>query len=82
MSERHNEPVGEALDWVGRIFAVTMVMVSPGLGGQWLDRRLGTGFLAMVGFALGVSLGIWYLIVATRRPDQKQSDQDEHVEDT
>jgi hypothetical protein len=48
--------------------AVALVMVLPGLGGLWLDRQYGTKFLALLGFALGVTLGIWTLLIMVRRP--------------
>jgi hypothetical protein len=37
-----------------------------------LDKRWGTSFLALIGFAIGVSMGIWHLIVMTspKRGDQ------------
>lgn len=53
------------MEWVSRIFAVAVVMVLPGLAGQWLDKRLGTGFLALVGFAIGLTSGIAYLVKIT-----------------
>jgi hypothetical protein len=41
-------------------------MVLPGLGGQWLDGRWGTRFLALLGFALGLFGGIAYLLAALK----------------
>ncbi|MGH7136162.1 MAG: AtpZ/AtpI family protein [Pirellulales bacterium] len=54
--------------WVSRILAVAAVMVLPGLAGQWLDKRWGTGFLGLVGFALGLVSGIAYLLTMTKLP--------------
>jgi hypothetical protein len=54
------------MEWVSQITTVVAVMVLPGLAGQWLDDRWGTGFLALVGFALGLTVGIWHLITMTR----------------
>jgi hypothetical protein len=59
------------MTWVSRIAAVGMMMVLPGLGGQWLDKRLGSGFLGLIGFALGVVGGIAYLMAITRVPPKK-----------
>lgn len=65
-------PMGVAMQWVARIVAAGLMMVLPGLAGQWLDRklgldeRLGTGFLVLVGFALGITFSIWYLIAITK----------------
>lgn len=61
-------PVGDALEWVARIMAVALVMVLPGLAGQWLDRLYGAKFLGLLGFAVGVTLGIGALLVIVRRP--------------
>jgi hypothetical protein len=55
-----------ALDWVSRITTVALEMVLPGLAGLWLDQRLGTSFLGLVGFALGMVLGFWHLLLMTR----------------
>lgn len=54
-----------AMEWVARITTVALVMVLPGLAGVWLDRRLGTGFFALLGFGLGMVVGIWLLLVMT-----------------
>lgn len=58
-------PMGVAMVWVARIFAVALVMLLSGLAGHWLDRRFGTHFLVLVGFALGITGGIYHLIIAT-----------------
>ena len=54
------------MEWVSQITTVVAEMVLPGLAGQWLDRRWGTDFLTLVGFALGLTVGIWHLIAMTR----------------
>ena len=56
----------EAMQWVSKITTVSLEMVLPGLAGTWLDRKLGTGFLTLAGFALGISLGLYHLIVITK----------------
>lgn len=55
-----------ALEWVSRITAAAAMMVLPGLGGQWLDDRWGTGFLGLLGFAVGLVMGVGYLLLITR----------------
>lgn len=60
--------MGEAMEWVGRITAVALIMVLPGLGGQWLDQRFATKFCGLAGFALGLVLGISTLLVMVKRP--------------
>ncbi|HEX3727171.1 MAG TPA: hypothetical protein VHV08_13050, partial [Pirellulales bacterium] len=59
-------PIGLAFEWVGRIFAVVVEMVGPGLLGQYLDWRMGTRFLVLVGFGGGLTLAIWHLIAMTK----------------
>ena len=59
-------PWAEAVQWVAVVTTIAMEMVLPGLAGQWLDGRLGTGFLVLVGFALGLSVGIWHLVQLTK----------------
>jgi hypothetical protein len=59
-------PMALAMEWVSRILAVVVVMIAPGLLGGWLDKRLGTGFLTLLGFALGLTAGTAYLLVVTR----------------
>ena len=49
--------------WIGRIFAIMIFMVGPGVGGVWLDRQLGTKFLAAIGFVVGTVLGMTALLV-------------------
>ena len=56
-----------AMEWVSRIFAVALEMVLPGLAGIWLDEKLGTGFLVLVGFGLGIALAIWHLLAMSKR---------------
>lgn len=60
-------PVSEAMTWVSRVLAVAAMMVLPGLGGQWLDKRWGTGFLGAVGFIFGLVSGMAYLLAMTKR---------------
>jgi hypothetical protein len=59
-------PIGLAFEWVARIFAVVIEMVVPGVLGQYLDGRLGTKFLVLLGFGCGFSLALWHLLVMTR----------------
>jgi hypothetical protein len=56
----------EAMNWVAKITAVVLEMLLPGLAGLWLDSQLETRFLTLLGFALGVPLGLWHLIAMTK----------------
>ena len=60
-------PVGEAMAWASRIIAIGIAMFLPAVAGNWLDSRLGTGFLGMAGLALGFVLGLTWLVQLTRR---------------
>ena len=64
-------PIAAAMGWVSRIITVALEMVLPGLAGQWLDRRWGTSFIGLIGFALGLTLGIWHLLQMTRSLNTK-----------
>ena len=64
-------PIGLAFEWVGRILAVVIEMVVPGLLGEYLDSRLGTHFLVLVGFGGGLCLGMWHLLAMTRAKSDK-----------
>jgi hypothetical protein len=52
--------------WVSRIFAISAEMIVPGLLGDWLGKRWGIPLLVLVGFALGISMALWHLIVLTK----------------
>ena len=73
-------PMAIAMEWAARIMAVALEMVLPGLAGMWLDRKLGTRFLVLVGFAVGLTAGMWHLIRATREmsggPQRRPPDDD------
>ena len=73
-SPESRSPMARGLDIVARVMAAAMMMVLPGLLGQWLDDKLGTGFLVLIGFALGIGVSVYYLILITR-PTKKSGDQ-------
>lgn len=64
----------DAFGWIGRIFATMVFMVGPALAGLWLDRQLGTKFLAAIGIMLGMALGIAALLVLVnvKRPSLEE----------
>jgi len=59
-------PAVVAYAWASRITTVALEMVLPGVGGYWLDGRVGTlsvfPVFTLLGFALGLTLGIWHLL--------------------
>ena len=75
-------PLVVALEWVSKITAVAIEMVLPGIFGAWLDQRWGTSFVVLGGFAVGLSVGIWHLLILTgtgnskrsKRPDSEKTD--------
>ena len=58
--------MAEAMNWVSKITTVALEMILPGMAGLWLDNQLETRFLTLLGFALGVPLGMWHLITMTK----------------
>jgi len=67
-------PMAAAMQWVARVMAAGLMMVLPGLAGQWLDGRLGTGFLVLVGFAVGIAVSIAYLIAITKPGSKRRQE--------
>jgi hypothetical protein len=60
------------MEWVARLTVVGVEMVAFGLGGVWLDKRLAIEpLLALVGFAVGIGIGIFHLLVMTS-PGRKE----------
>jgi hypothetical protein len=55
-------PVGEAFAWASRILAIGLAMFLPGVGGNWLDARFGTGFLGPIGLLFGFTAAIVWLV--------------------
>jgi hypothetical protein len=67
--QQQHSPVGAAIVWASRIMAVAVAMFLPAVAGTWLDSRLGTGFLGLVGLVLGFVAGIgWLVQLGKRRP--------------
>jgi hypothetical protein len=72
----HRHPVAEAMRWVAILTTIAMEMVLPGLAGQWMDRRFGTRFLVLVGFAIGLTVGLWHLVQLTTPKSDGRNRQD------
>lgn len=80
--------MASAMRWVSQLTTISLEMVLPGLGGYWLDQRWGTKFFVIVGFSLGLALGMWQLLRLTsarnrpsksahpHRPDADRTDAD------
>jgi hypothetical protein len=65
-SDDRQTSMASAMQWVARIMGAAIVMVLPGLAGQWIDKKLGTNWIVLVGFAAGISLSLYYLIAITQ----------------
>lgn len=59
-------PWEQASEWFARTLAIVAVMVAPGALGAWLDGRLGTHFVAAIGFVFGMVLAIGLLMLFLR----------------
>ena len=64
-------PLATGMAWVARITTVVAEMVIPGLIGRWLDSKWETQFCVVIGFVLGLVIGMWHLIRMTRSMDSQ-----------
>lgn len=62
----------KAIELISRVLAAAVVIVAPGLLGHYLDKRLGTTYLVLVGFGLGLVVGMTYLLLLARQLDAEQ----------
>lgn len=64
-------PMAVAYQWAWRVITISLEMVLPGLVGVWVDRTLHTLVLfTLLGFAGGMTLGIWHLLkITSKRPN-------------
>ena len=61
-------PLAAGLEWASRVTTLSLQMVVLGLAGYWLDGKAGTlGLFTLIGFSLGMTLGVWQLIRFTRQ---------------
>src|SRR5690606_3054081 len=65
-------PIAVAMEAVSRITAIALTMVLPGILGQWLDKRWGTSFLTLLGFALGLSVAVWQLVQMSKAKQDRR----------
>ena len=62
------QPLALAMEWVAKITTVGLEMVLPGVGGVYLDKYFQTTFLALLGFGVGMTVGILHLLQMSRQP--------------
>jgi small neutral amino acid transporter SnatA (MarC family) len=72
MSMPKESPMSEALNWFSRILAVGVVMLALGWCGGQLDQWLGTKFIAVIGFLVGMTIGLIALIGILQRSNLKK----------
>lgn len=64
--------VAVAYVWVSRLITVSLEMVLPGVFGLWVDGRLGiTPVFTLLGFATGLTWGVWHLVRITEEKPAK-----------
>jgi hypothetical protein len=73
LDEHDQSPMAAAMQWVHRITTVVMEMVLPGIFGVWLDKKWGTNFIGLLGFALGLTTAITHLLQMTRLENAKST---------
>jgi hypothetical protein len=61
-----------AMEWVTKITTVALEMFLPAAGGAYLDHRLGTKYLALVGVVVGFVVGMWHLLQMTRAGNRRR----------
>lgn len=61
------ESVSRAFALSSQVTTISLEMVIFGLGGVWLDRKLGTSFWGPVGFVAGFGLGLRHLLALVRQ---------------
>jgi hypothetical protein len=64
--------MAKAIELISRVLAAAVIIVAPGLLGQYLDKRLGTSYLVLLGFGLGLAVGMTYLLLLARQLDAEQ----------
>jgi len=77
--EHNQHSMAAAMQWVHRITTVVMEMVLPGIFGVWLDKKWGTNFVGLLGFALGLTTAIIHLLQMTKLESSKSAGQTKSV---
>lgn len=50
-----------------RVIAVMVLMVVPGIVGYFLDKWIGTRFLVVIGFVMGMILAVYGLLIVAKQ---------------
>jgi hypothetical protein len=68
ISSDDRSPLAVAMQWSARITTIALEMSLPGLGGFWLDQKLGTRpIFVILGVIVGFSGGLMHLIQLTKQ---------------
>ena len=70
------DPIAAAMEWVTKITTVGLEMVLPAIGGRYLDQRLNANYWTLIGLMLGVTTGIWHLLLMTRQNVKRSGNQE------
>ncbi len=61
-------PMAMAIEWSTRLMAIGLEMALPAIGGHWLDLRIGTSPVLIIGGAvLGFVAGMFHLLQIARQ---------------
>ncbi|MDZ4849476.1 MAG: AtpZ/AtpI family protein [Pirellulaceae bacterium] len=74
MTDQHQDErraINASVNAFSRVIAVMVLMVLPGIAGYFLDGWLGTRFLIVVGFILGMILAIFGLINIAKKANDE-----------
>jgi F0F1-type ATP synthase assembly protein I len=66
--------LAEAYDLVSRVLTCVMVMILPGIGGDYLDSHYDTSYMMVTGWIIGPPFGLWQLIKLANSVVQENSD--------
>jgi F0F1-type ATP synthase assembly protein I len=74
LSEQRDEDrkrVNASVNAFSRVIAVMVMMMLPGVIGYFLDKWLGTGFLIVVGFVIGMMVAIFGLLFVAKQANEE-----------
>lgn len=75
-SDDDRSAISLAYAWATRVMVIAAEMVVPGMLGVWIGQKFGqaaTILLALVGFALGITLAIMHLVRMTKSDDKSNT---------
>jgi len=70
-ADESRNAINASINAFSRVLAVMLLMIVPGVVGYFLDKWLGTQFLIVIGFIIGMVLAIFGLILVAKRADDE-----------